>query len=294
MTSPLISIILPVYNGAATLSDAIRSILEQTFKNYEILLLDDGSTDSSLNVARTFSDLRLRVIHDRANHGLAYRLNQGIDLARGRYIARMDQDDICFPERFAKQLAFLEAHPDIDLLGCRAIVFRSAQNIVGLMPFHGATHEEICASPWNSIRLVHPSWMGRTEWFRHYHYRIPEVVLAEDQELLLRAYPESRFACLGEVLLAYRRERFRLNKTLLQRFSLLGMQLSHFTRRHEWSSATMSVSLTFIKILVDCVAALPGCERLFFLRMAEPIPHSVVEKFRSLKLNGLSQSKMEA
>jgi len=284
MTSPLISIILPVYDGATTLSDAIRSVLEQTFKNYEILLLDDGSTDGSLNVAKTFSDFRLQIIYDGTNHGLAYRLNQGIDLARGRYIARMDQDDICFPERLAKQFAFLETHPDIDLLGCRAMVFQSTQKVVGLMPFLGGTHEEICASPWNSVRLAHPTWMGRTEWFRHYRYRIPEVVLAEDQELLLRAYPESHFACLQEVLLAYRREHFFLIKTLRQRYALLGVQLSHFARRRQWFTVVLSIAVTFLKALIDCVASLPACETLFFLRMTEAVPTSVVEKFRNLEL----------
>jgi glycosyltransferase involved in cell wall biosynthesis len=285
---PSVTVVLPVYNGEATLAVAIQSVFNQTFQDYELLLLDDGSTDNSLRVASMFSDPRLSILSDGTNRGLAARLNQGIDLARGKYIARMDQDDVCFPERFAKQFAFLEASPDTDLLGCRAIVFRGAQDVVGLMPFHGATHEEICASPWNSVRLAHPTWMGRTKWFRHYRYHIPEVVGADDQELLLRAYPESRYACLDEVLLAYRRERFFLNKTLFQRSSLLRMQFSYFMRRCQWSNAMMSVSMTLGKMFIDVLAALPGCERLFFVRMGmgAPIPPSVAEKFSSLKLDG--------
>jgi glycosyltransferase involved in cell wall biosynthesis len=286
MSDPLISVIMPVYNGAETLVWAISSVLGQTFEDYEILFLDDGSTDNSLQVASMFSDSRIRVLTDGVNQGLAYRLNQGIDLARGRYIARMDQDDMCFPERFARQFEFLESRPDVDLLGCRAMVFRSAQDIVGLMPFFGATHEEICASPWNSIRLSHPTWMGRAEWFRKYRYRMPEVILAEDQELLLRAYPESHFACLGEVLFAYRRTHFRLYKTLCQRSSLLKMQFNHFVRRRQWLNAAMSVFTIIVKMSVDIAAALPGCSRLFFRRMGDPIPPSMVEKFRNLKFDG--------
>ena len=141
---PSISVVLPIYNGATTLSKAIRSVLGQTFRHYELVLLDDGSTDDSLDIAKTFSDPRIRVIHDGANYGLAYRLNQGIDLAQGRYIARMDQDDICFPERLAKQFEFLESHPGIDLLGCRAIAFSDNQ-ILGIDTFPQNTRGDLCS-----------------------------------------------------------------------------------------------------------------------------------------------------
>ncbi|MBA4389471.1 MAG: glycosyltransferase family 2 protein [Syntrophus sp. (in: bacteria)] len=281
MISPLISVILPVYNGAETLACALSSVLEQTFENYEILLLDDGSTDNSLQVASMFSDPRLRVFNDGTNHGLAYRLNQGIDLARGPYIARMDQDDVCFPERFAKQIKFLEVHPEIDLLGCRAMVFRNQHDILGLIPFRG-THEEICADPWRGLYLAHPSWMGRTEWFRRHRYRIPEAIHADDQELLLRTYPESRFACLEEVLLAYRKEHFRLSKIWRARLALLKVQLSHFARRRQWSNALLSVVSAFLKVVVDFAVIVMGDKRLFFGQIAEPVPTSLLERFHKL------------
>ncbi len=281
MTPLLISVILPVYNGAATLSDAICSVLEQTFKNYEILLLDDGSTDGSLDVARTFSDPRLRVIHDGVNHGLAYRLNQGIDLAQGRYIARMDQDDICFPERLAKQFEFLETHPEIDLLGCRVIVFRNSHDIVGLTPFCG-THEEICAYPWRGLYLAAPSWMGRVEWFRRHRYRIPEAIHADDQELLLRAYPDSRFACMEEVLLAYRKESFRSNKTWRARRALLKAQLSHFIRRRQWSNMSLSLGFALSKIVVDLVYIVAGNRGPVFRQISESIPDELAKEFHKL------------
>lgn len=288
MNNPAISVILPVYNGTATLYSAINSVLEQTFTDYEIIILDDGSNDNSLEVISIFNDPRISVIFDGANKGLAYRLNQGIDLARGRYIARMDQDDLCFPERFDRQFTFLESHPEVDLLGCRTIVFRGICDIVGLMSFHGTSHDDICAKPWDSIHLAHPTWMGRKGWFLKYRYRIPEIYLAEDQELLLRSYPESIFACLDEVLLAYRRTHFLFYKTMLQRSSLLKMQLHRFAYRREWFNTTRAVLLIFAKMLVDCIAALPGCEDLFFKRMAKPVPQSVLDKFHKLKFENES------
>jgi glycosyltransferase involved in cell wall biosynthesis len=278
---PLITVILPVYNGEATLAIAMQSIFDQTFKDYEVLFLDDGSTDGSLAVARTFSDSRLRVIHDGVNHGLAYRLNQGIDLAQGRYIARMDQDDICFPERLAKQFEFLETHPEIDLLGCRIIVFRNSHDIVGLTPFCG-THEEICAYPWRGLYLAAPSWMGRVEWFRRHRYRIPEAIHADDQELLLRAYPDSRFACMEEVLLAYRKESFRSNKTWRARRALLKVHLSHFIRRRQWSNMSLSVVFALSKIAVDLVYIIAGNRGPVFRQISESVPDELAKDFHKL------------
>jgi glycosyltransferase involved in cell wall biosynthesis len=290
---PLVSVVLPVYNGALTLSSAVHSILEQTFQEYELLILDDGSKDESVGIAKTFSDPRICVIHNGANRGLASRLNQGIDLARGRYIARMDQDDICFPERLAKQREFLEAHPEIDLLGCRTMVFGKQLDVVGLTPFR-RTHEEICAHPWQGLYLAHPSWMGRTKWFRHYHYRIPEAFLADDQELLLRAYPESRFACLEEVLLAYRKEHFHLRKTWRTRKALLKVQVSHFIHRHQWNNVMLSVLCTVLKTSVDCTAFVTGNKGPFFRQIDEPAPDALIQKFRRfVNENGLRDESGE-
>ncbi len=282
-THPIeISVVLPVYNGATTLACALRSVFAQTLQNYEIVLLDDGSTDNSVKVAETFSDHRLHIIKDGTNRGLAYRLNQGIDLARGRYIARMDADDICFPKRLERQFDFLETHSTIDLLGCRAIVFRGGKEIIGLMPFRAA-HEEICARPWSGLYLCHPTWMGRAEWFRRHRYRFPEVLLAEDQDLLLRTYPTSQFACLEDVLLAYRKENFHLGKTLRARRSLLNTQLTHFLRRHQYFNAVLAIGITGVKIIVDCLAAVPGCEAVFFRRMSEPVSASVTKELQLIE-----------
>lgn len=281
MIAPEISVVLPVYNGASTLTHAIRSILGQTYGNYEILVLDDGSTDASVDIARKFSDPRLQIFSDGTNHGLAFRLNQGVDLARGHYIARMDQDDICFPERLAKQHEFLERHPEIDLLGCRAVAFNNDKNFRGLMPFR-RTHQEICAQPWRGIYLAHPSWMGRTEWFRKHRYHLPEYFCAEDQELLLRACLVSRFECLEDVLLAYRKNDFRFSKVFIARKSLLSVQILHFAKRRQWSNTALSILLFLIKVAVDCSTSLPGCKKMFFMRISRSLPDSVEKDFRRL------------
>lgn len=277
---PLISVLLPVYNGEKTLSDSLRSLLRQGFRDFEILVLDDGSSDTSCDIAENFCDCRIRIISDGIRRGLAARLNEGLDLASGRYIARMDADDVCFPERFARQVEYLEAHPDVDLLGCRAVVFQNNCNVIGLLPF-ADTHETICAHPWRGFPLPHPTWMGKREWFLHYRYCTPEVIRAEDQELLLRSYRESCFSCLDEVLLGYRQGPFNLRRTLLARRSLLMAQLKYFMNHGEWGNTLLSITIIILKVVLDGIAALPGAEQLFFMRMAETAPASVIEELHS-------------
>lgn len=274
MFSPQVSVLLPCRNGARTLEIALRSILSQTFQDFELLYLDDGSTDDSIRIAKSFNDPRIRILGDSIGRGLPSRLNEGIVAARGLYIARMDADDVSFPSRFAKQVAFLEAHPEVDLVGCRAVVFKDSGSVIGLLPF-APDHAILCARPWRNIPLPHPTWMGRREWFQKHWYRLPEVRRAEDQELLLRACPDSRYACLDEVLLGYRQGDFQLGRTLMARQELLKAQLALFASRHEWSNALKAFVLTLLKSVLDLSAAVPGGSGLFFFRMSEPVPSDV-------------------
>ena len=252
----------------------MKSILGQSLGDFELLILDDGSTDSAVTELAALGDARIRILGDAVPQGLAARLNQGIDAARGQYIARMDADDYAFPQRLEKQAQFLGTHGDVDLVGCRAVVFREGQGAIGLLPFAG-THDEICAQIWRGIPLPHPTWMGRAAWFRRFRYAMPEVKRAEDQELLLRAYAGSRFACLDDVLLAYRQGAFDLAKTLTARWHLLCAQQKYFLAHRQWGMAGLNLLLTSVKIAVDLLAALPGCDKLFFARMQGDVPDGV-------------------
>lgn len=270
MVSPVVSVLLPVRNAAPTLALALRSLLTQTFADFEVLVLDDGSTDSGMAIAHGFGDVRIRVTEDPVSRGLAERLNLGIDLAHGRYVARMDADDVAFPERLARQVAFLDAHPDVDLVGARAIAFRPDGTVVGLLPFR-ATHAELVATPWRGIPLAHPTWMGRAQWFRRHRYRTPEVRRAEDQELLLRASADSRYACLDAVLLGYRQpHRYELRRTLVARIAYSAAQLAHFARRRDIGAVLRTLAFVVAKMALDLVAAVPGLSRVFWVRMGAP------------------------
>lgn len=115
--APAISVVLPVRNGEAFLADALDSVFAQTFSDFELIVVDDCSTDRTAEMLASTNDSRLRVVRNEEQRGIAGSLNRGFELCGGRYIARMDADDISLPMRFARQVAFLEAHPEVGVCG---------------------------------------------------------------------------------------------------------------------------------------------------------------------------------
>jgi len=259
MGEPLVSIIMPVKDAARTLPAALRSILWQTFADWELILIDDGSRDATLALARACADDRVRVVEGGANLGLAARLNQAIGLARGRFIARMDADDIAYPERLAAQVKFMLDHPQCDLVGCAALIFDDAGVVMGRFAPR-TTHEEICARPWAGFPLPHPSWLGKRDWFTRFGYR-PDYKKTQDQDLLLRSYTQSRFASVEPLLLGYRQERRTLKKLLTGR-----LNFSRSIAREAWRRGALGAGLAGLagqvaKAIVDVATVPLGWDR---------------------------------
>lgn len=217
MTAPLVSVVMSVHNGAATITAAVRSILWQTFTDWELIVVDDASTDETAAVVARFRDPRIRLIHGLKQLGLAARLNQCVELARGTYIARMDADDIAYPHRFQRQVAYLQLHSDVDLVGHGAVLFKGEGEVIGLYPM-AERHEDICRRPWWGFPLAHPTWMGKRSWFLKNRYD-KRLMKGQDQELLLRAWRQSRFASLPECLLGYRIEKISIVKSVRGRMA---------------------------------------------------------------------------
>lgn len=279
-SSQLISIVLPVFNAQPHLPQAIESMLGQTYRNFELIILEDGSTDSSLQYLLTLNDPRVRLVHDGLNRGLSYRLNQGLMEAKGRYICRMDADDISMSDRLRLQAEYLDAHPEIDLVGGRAVGFCDSKGIIGFLPF-AYTHEALCACPWNRIPLPHPTWMARREWYLSHPYRTPEVVRAEDQDLLLQAYPESRYSCIEDVVLAYRLGRFSLRRTLIARYSLLKAQVGTFHARKQYLYIALACLVTCLKSILDLTGGIPGLDQLIARRRTKPLELELMHSLQS-------------
>jgi glycosyltransferase involved in cell wall biosynthesis len=214
---PAISVAMSAYNSQDTVGRAIRSLLCQTFTDFELIIIDDGSTDDTVREILKFTDPRIRFFQGHSRKGLATRLNEAISLARGSIIARMDADDFSYPERFERQFAFLNAHNSVDLVGATGIAFRSSGKAIGA--FRIATgHDDICRRPDLGFTVPHPTWMGRAAWFRKFPY--PETALrAQDQAILLAAHRHSRFANLSEPLLGYHQDVPSLRSIVLGRWN---------------------------------------------------------------------------
>ena len=237
---PFVTVALPVLNGGSLLLPSVHSVLRQSWRDWELLILDDGSTDDSIDQLYCLSDPRIIIVRDGHNRGLAARLNQAVSMAKGRYFARMDHDDICHPERFAKQVHFLENHPEVDLLATQCVTMSEDNRLTGCLP-SAIDHADICRRPWQGVYMAHPTWMGRIEWFRNNLYREPAHYFCEDQELLLRAHKSSCYHTLPERLLAYRvRTHAPWEKLFRTHLAMLKMQSQYFLGQGDWFSALLS------------------------------------------------------
>ena len=286
MEQPLVSIALAACNAERTLGTALRSLLAQSYSNWELLLYDDGSGDGTLEVTRDFSDPRIHLHADGRNRGLAARLNQAMESARGGLFARMDADDIACPQRLEKQVAYLSAHPEVDLLATGALVIDDADRPLGLFPQAGESHRTICARPRAGFYFPHPTWMGRTTWFRRYRYR-ESLSKSQDQDLLLRSYRESRFALLPEVLLGYRQERLGLGKVLQSRRAFAGVLWCAFTGYGEPLNAVRAVTAQAAKAAVDTFTIGSGLQRIIPGHRRHPLSEAEVLRWNDCLRTGI-------
>ncbi len=266
---PLVSIGMPVFNCEKTLNTAIQSILKQTYSNWELILIDDGSQDKTLNIARSFQDARIKVVADGLNQQLPSRLNQAIALSNGKYFARMDGDDVSYPERLQRQVTYLENHPEIDLLGTTIMIIDADGQAQGVSPSQ-ESHGEICGRPWANFNIAHPTWMGKLDWFSKYQYR-SDAIRMEDYDLLLRTYQASRFASLPDILLGYRVASLSLNKLFSARYHL-GITLSKKALLDRNFLFAYGVLQQIAKILLEIFAVTTGLGfRILQHRIGRPI-----------------------
>lgn len=276
--APLVSIALPAYNAEKTLSRAVCSIQLQTLADWELILIDDGSTDGTASVASGFNDPRIVVVSGRTKQGLAMRLNQALSMARGDFFARLDADDIACPERLQRQVEFLQQHREVDLVGTGAVVFASDGSAAGLFPVR-VTHEEICRHPWSGFLLAHPTWMGKTAWFRKHQYRA-DMAKAQDQDLLLRSYRTSVFACLPEALTGYAQERLSLGKILASRYYFSRAVIREAWRNGQYLAGIYGLGGQVAKGAIDAFAILTGLERILLQHRALPISDAEIAKWK--------------
>lgn len=203
--TPRISVLMPVFNGEKYLTQAIESILTQSFVDFEFIIIDDGSNDSSLEIVQKYSaeDDRIRVVVNEKNLGLANTLNKGIGLAKGEYIARMDADDISFPERFEHQVAFLDENNYIDVLGAQVIAI-DTENREKWTSSYPLTPGMVRWGLIFGCQLIHPVVMMRSRLFAKGDVKYGPEIASEDFSLWARLSDTKKFANLSQTLLFYR------------------------------------------------------------------------------------------
>ena len=197
---------MPTYNAERYISEAIDSILAQTEGDFEFLIVDDGSTDGTIEIVGDYSDKRIRLVYG-PRRGLSAALNLGLSIAQGIYVARMDADDISLPTRFARQVEYLDTHSEIGLVGTFAkMVYEGSDKPSEL--FCGGTKRFEFPGLLDAVKdtvACHPTIMFRKELFAHYNLRYNEKFsTTEDQELFSRALRVTRFHNICEPLLIYR------------------------------------------------------------------------------------------
>jgi len=198
---PKLTVLMPVYNAEKYLNEAIESILNQTFSDFEFLIINDGSTDNSINIIKNYSDPRIILIDHETNEIYMKRLNEGLNIANGEYIARMDADDISRPTRFEKQVKFLDENPEIGIVGTYWKTFGSSNKEVKPL----CKPDEVKVFSIFHSPFAHPTVMFKKSLFDKNKLRYNENChYAEDYDLWARALNCFNGANLDEVLLDYR------------------------------------------------------------------------------------------
>jgi glycosyltransferase involved in cell wall biosynthesis len=195
---------MPAYNAAVYVDEAVASILNQTFRDFEFIIINDGSTDETGSILDKYgkTDSRIRLYHQE-NQGMIAALNRGCRLAHGKYIARMDADDISFPDRLEKQLAYIEEHPQVGILG--TWINNIDKNGLLRGTWRPPTNSKMLK--WTlffGVCVAHPSVLMRRDLITKLNFYRPEAAHAEDVDLWFRASALTEFGNISEVLLKYR------------------------------------------------------------------------------------------
>lgn len=201
---PVVTVLMPMFNARLYLRAAVESILVQTFRDFEFLVIDDASTDGGGDELAGFGDSRIWLLRNHENLGVAASLNRGLSLARGKYIARMDADDISMPRRLEHQVAFMDAHPEVGISGGWIQLFGGRE-----LPHTARVptdHQEIAAYMVFENPMCHMTVMMRRNFLDHFDLRYdPVFSRSEDYELWTRAITCFPMANLGEVFVRVRR-----------------------------------------------------------------------------------------
>jgi len=221
--APLISVIMPIFNAQQDLREAIESVLQQSFVDFELLVIDDGSTDQSVQIIHSFDDPRIRLISQAQNLGLVAALNRGISEARGQFIARMDGDDLCLPERLALQLSAMQ-NLQLDICGSHWAQIDAQGKQFGVL-YAPKQMDEVVATLATTVPYAHGSVMIRKSFLDQHHLRY-QAGFSEDYQLWIRFLElGAKFGMVDAVLYLHRTHERSITSTRSTEQSVSAQQL---------------------------------------------------------------------
>lgn len=281
---PLVSILLPVYNCEKYLASSVESILNQSFSDFELIIVNDGSTDNTLQIIKTFTDHRI-VLVDQMNQGLAKALNNGIKLSRGKYIARQDADDLSYKERLLKQVNYLDTHAHVGLVGTWARIVNEEGSDTGRTHLHATENCSLKFDLCFDNPFVHSSVMFRREVIEQVGVYDPSIhSLIQDFEYWHRISKKFEIGNVNEVLLDYREISSSISRTTesfssvvaeqaakniviylpeaLKNYGIILAQLYHDTINSSINTTTFNILMQCLDTLYQRINSTNACNNL--------------------------------
>lgn len=287
-----ISIAIPFYNAEKYLADAIRSVFAQTYQNWELILIDDGSTDKSLEIAKSIKDPRVRVLSDGKNKKLGARLNEITQLAQYDYIARMDADDLMSPQRIEKQLEILTKN-DVDIVTTGVYSVMNNLDIVGI---RGTNYESVNFKDLLSrkVGITHAALMAKKSWHQRNKYD-ESLSIAQDLDLWLRTSKKNdlKIISIAEPLYIYREEDNVTKKKLIRAYR----NERNMIRKYGDSSFKILILKSYLKSLIIHFLDLVGKIDLLQRNRGNKVIteqsitqfNEAIAKIKETKLNGINE-----
>jgi glycosyltransferase involved in cell wall biosynthesis len=274
---PLVTIGLPTYNARGTVVAALRSVFAQSLRDWELVIVDDGSTDGSGELLKSIRDPRVRFISGEQNLGLASRLNQIASLARGQYLARMDADDIQHPLRLQQQLQYLETHRDCAVLGTAIASIDLESRLQGWRA--GASSVQSLEETLRSAPMNHATVVGRTAWFQANSYN-SNFRRSEDLDLWCRTCESGAFANLPDILYFVRENGYgHIRKHLAS-----GLDKRRIVRRYSTEIGSDRVILlqseSLLRDVAHCALASMGLGKVIMRHRNRPLTHGQITALR--------------
>lgn len=222
----LVSVVMPIYNAERYLTQAIDSILSQTLENFELILINDASTDKTLQIINKFKkkDKRIRIINNKKNLQMAESLNLAIDQADSDIIARMDQDDISLPNRLKVQYAFMQSHPNVAIVGNDVLIINENGKVISKRTYPTVSNH-LKETMFRYSAFAHPTVMFRKHAFQKVKGYDPKKHPCEDIDLWFRLGRESQFASIPSFLLKYRLSFISGSHQNLKKTEIIGLKI---------------------------------------------------------------------